>query len=128
MRIWMKQLEKTMPHIVTMDLSVAADFREHYCPELPKPPARHWALDHQSGRDLLTTCLRLDRPDLKVPQFKRASASLDHLLNAYIDTLGMRDMPEPITVRENIRVSWWCFKMIGKMEWQACRHAINQPA
>jgi hypothetical protein len=106
-----------------MDLSVAADFREHFTPEsdtaAPKEQPRHWMLDHSTGRDLLKTFLRTQRPDLKVPTYSRGNASLDPMLDPIIDELGMRDLQEPKTVWAELNQSWCFFKMMAKQEWVA---------
>ena len=59
--------------------------------------ARHWLLGTVYGRDLLKAALRLERPDLVVPEFKTA-LHLDPQLDAMIDELGLRQWQRPTSL------------------------------
>ncbi|WP_300654384.1 hypothetical protein [Hydrogenophaga sp.] len=93
-----------MPYAVDIDMSFqfypqrsesdgpAAAAVEGACPE-----ARHWLLGTVYGRDLLKAALRLERPDLVVPEFKTALL-LDPQLDAMIDKLGIRHWQRPASL------------------------------
>lgn len=57
---------------------------------------RHWLLDLDTGRDLLKAAARKYAPEANVPLFGRPP-ELDHVLDAMIDRMGLRDMEEPQT-------------------------------
>ena len=86
-----------MPHVVNLDLT-AADFRQHPAMETE---AAHWLVGAIYGRHLLKTKLRQMRPDLEVLSM-RYNPAHETLLESVVDTLDLREWPEPRTISERL--------------------------
>ena len=78
--------------------------------------APHWLLKSVCGRNLLMQKLRQLRPGLGFSLWATRSA-LDPLLEAMVDELGLRTMPEPSNLHEQI-----CF-----LRWAAARIISREP-
>jgi hypothetical protein len=66
----------------------------------------HWLLKKVCGRKLLVQKLRQLRPGLAFPIWT-PSRVMDPLLEAMVDELGLRTMPEPRALQEQIRFLHW---------------------
>ena len=78
--------------------------------------APHWLLKSVCGRNLLVQKLRQLRPGLAF-SFWATSSALDPLLEAMVDELGLRTMPEPSNLKEQI-----CF-----LRWAVARIIAREP-
>lgn len=87
-----------MPHVVNLDLT-AADFRQHPAMQTETP---HWLVGAIYGRHLLKTKLRHTRPDLEVLSM-RDNPAHEPLLESMVDTLDLRDWPEPKTISDRLK-------------------------
>lgn len=77
--------------------------------------APHWLLRSACGRNLLVQKLCRLRPDLAFSIWKNPSA-LDPLLEAMVDELDLRTMPEPSSVQEQICFQRWAVAQIVSRE------------
>ena len=77
--------------------------------------APHWLLKSVCGRKLLVQKLRHLRPGLAFSIWRPHSA-LDPLLEAIVDELGLRTMPEPSGLQEQIRFLRWAVAQIISRE------------
>jgi hypothetical protein len=62
----------------------------------------HWMLDSVFGRDVLKGFLAMLRPELKISKW-RVQPELNEELNAIVDRLGLRELPEPKSFVERIQ-------------------------
>jgi hypothetical protein len=109
-----------MPTKVTLDLTPiatqpapfrASDFRLHGSPTLSE---RHWLLRHPYGREVLLAKLKEVQPDVRVHRF-RTRPEDEQWLDRAVDYMGLRDWPEPKTIRERVRASFLVFRYIACM-------------
>jgi hypothetical protein len=78
--------------------------------------APHWLVRSACGRNLLVQKLRQLRPGLGFSLWAARSA-LDPLLEAMVDELGLRTMPEPSNLQE----------LICSLRWAAARIISREP-
>ncbi|MDP3351560.1 MAG: hypothetical protein Q8S92_21435 [Hydrogenophaga sp.] len=77
--------------------------------------APHWLLKSVCGRNLLVQKLRQLRPGLGYSIWKTHSA-LDPLLDAMVDELGLRTMPKPSSLKEQICFLHWAVAQVVSRE------------
>ena len=99
------------------ELDVRDQFRQSYTPgdKAPRGDARHWILDFPSGRDLLKTAARKYKPEERLPVFGH-SPGIDMVLDAMIDQLGLRDMPEPEAAFQKAKLNFKFLWMMVKLQ------------
>jgi len=74
--------------------------------------APHWLLKSVCGRKLLVDKLRETRPGLGYSIWT-AQSVIDPLLDAMVDQLEMRMMPEPKSLRDQLRLQRWTFSRVA---------------
>lgn len=105
-----------MPTVLTKELT-AVDFRRNYFPDLAwakEQRGRHWLLDNSAGRDLLKAKLMKVDPFADVG-LVRIGPTAEAQLDGMIDKLGLRDLPEPATPWERLKVEFRLLKVIAAL-------------
>jgi len=102
---------------------IISDFRQNYEPE-QATIARHWLVDHDVGRELLATQLRVMRPDLNVPMMLGPNKHFDAEMNLVVPTLGLEGMKKPDSAWEDIKTSWVFLKRIAVLEFAEVKKAF----
>jgi len=77
--------------------------------------APHWLVRSACGRNLLVQKLRQLRPGLGFSIWRTHSA-LDPLLEAMVDELGLRTMPKPSSLQEEIFFLHWAVAQVVSRE------------
>ena len=104
-----------MAHTVTMELTTQEDFRENYQPEpVYTPEPRHWMLDFPAGRNVLLSALR--KSEGHISRSGEDVLALDERLEVMVDLLGLREMKQPTTNAEKLKVNLRCLKLIAMIE------------
>lgn len=86
--------------------------------------APHWLLKSFCGRNLLVRKLRQLRPGLAFSIWRTHSA-LDPLLEAMVEELGLRTLPEPSSLHERICFLRWVVAQVISRE--PCRSLGRRP-
>jgi hypothetical protein len=105
-----------MPTIVSKELT-SVDFRQNYFPDpawAKETQARHWLLDNSAGRDLLKAKLMTVDPFADVG-LVRIGPTAEAQLDGMIDQLGLRDLAEPTTRWERLKVEFMLLKVMAAL-------------
>jgi hypothetical protein len=105
-----------MPTTVTNELT-AVDFRQNYFEDLAwarEEQGRHWLLDNSAGRDLLKAKLMTVDPYADVG-LVRIGPTAEAQLDVMIDKLGLRDLAEPATRWERLKVEFKLLRVLAAL-------------